>query len=121
MVDVPLVNEGTRPTVSVNDCLTVPAELVAENVIGKVPPVDGVPDNVAVPLAPARNVMPFGNDPDRVIVATGDAMVVTVNENGVPTSALAEAVLVNCAGCATVSVSCRVRIVDPLIAVTVSG
>ena len=115
---------GARPTVSVNVCLVTPAALVAVNVIWKVRPaisVDAVPESVAVPLAPARNVIPVGSDPDRVIVAAGQPVVVTVNENALPVTATAEAALVNWASCDTVSVSCCVRIVDPLIAVTVSG
>ena len=118
--DVPLVNEGTLPTVSVNDCLVTPAAFVAVNLIGNTPAVEGTPDNVAVPSVPALNVMPFGNDPV-VIVGTGEPVVVTVNEKAVPASVLAEAGLVNCGSWATVSTICRVRIVAPLIAVMVSG
>ncbi len=42
----------------------------------------GVPESVAVPLAPAEKVTPVGNVPVRVIVGAGDPVVVIENENG---------------------------------------
>jgi hypothetical protein len=66
---------------------------------------------VAVPSACDANVTPVGRAPDLVMVATGNPLEITVNENGVPTVAETAAPLVidgargTCAAANTVPLS----------------
>ena len=89
-----------------NDCVETPWEFVAVNVSGNTAgATDVVPDRVAVPLAPAVNVIPAGSAPVRATVATGEPLLVTANENGTPATAVAEAALVICGIFDTVKVN----------------
>lgn len=65
----------------------------------------GVPDNLAVPLAPAVNVTPVGKVPVRLMVAAGYPVVAMLNVKALPAAAFAEAALENAGGCATVITS----------------
>jgi len=80
-----------------------------------------VPDNVAVPLAPAAKLMPAGNVPVSVIVAAGDPLLVTANVNGAPTTAVAELALVICGTVETFRVSVWLVTPTAFVAVNVTG
>ncbi len=80
-----------------------------------------LPDNLAVPPAAAAKVMPVGNVPVIVIVATGEPVVVMMNVNADPVSAVAVAALVKAGAWATVMVICSLWVEDPLTDVTVTG
>ena len=99
VADAAVVNCGARVVVRENACVVTPPVFVAVNVSGKVLPavaMAAVPDKVAVPLAPGVKVIPVGKAPVNVITAAGEPVVVIANENGLPTTAFADAALVNC-------------------------
>ena len=69
--ELALVMAGARSTVRVKLWVTVPAELVAVMMNVEVPTVVGVPESVAVPLAPATKATSAGREPVSVITGAG--------------------------------------------------
>src|SRR5664280_87152 len=90
-----LVNFGGVPMVMVRACVTEPLALVAVRVSVEVPAVVGVPVMVAVPSPLLVKRTPVGTVPVSVMAAVGEPVVVTVKENAVPTTPVAEPALVN--------------------------
>jgi hypothetical protein len=123
VVDAALVIVTRGLTVSTNDCVTDPAELLAVNVSGNVPDTlaPGVPARVAVPLAPAVNVTPLGRVPVRVIVGTGDPVATIGKLNATPAVAVADAALVKRGAPLIVRVNAWVVAPPALVAVNVSA
>src|SRR6476619_3250688 len=86
--------DGALFTVRTNDWVAVPAELVAVNVSGNVPPAPvGMPPMLAVPFWLSVNVRPAGSAPASVIAGIGEPLATTVTLNVDPTVAVAFAAL----------------------------
>ena len=69
--ELALVMVGAWSTVRVKLWVTVPVPLVAEMMNVEVPAVVGVPERVAVPLAPVTKVTPAGRVPVAVTAGAG--------------------------------------------------
>lgn len=108
-------------TVSVKVWWDVPDELVAVNVIEKVPPVPaaGVPLSVPLPVPPVK-ATPLGRAPDSVMLGVGVPVAVIVNVPLVPTVNVVLLAVVNTGALFTVSVKLWVAgVPTPLLAVNV--
>ncbi len=121
-----LVISGACRTVRVNNWVAAaPTPLVAEIVIGYVPPVPapGVPASVAVPSPLLVNETPAGSAPvDEIVAAGGAADVVTVKVPAAPTLNVVAFALVMDVTWFTVSVKdCVALGATPFAAVRVSG
>ena len=112
---IPSSNRVAQLTVKTKFCVTVPEPFLAVMVIGYVPavPALGVPLNVS--LEP-WNVIPLGSVPDFVTVGAGKPVLVTWNENGLPTVASAEVALVMVGASLILMVSVSVAVPKLLVA-----
>src|SRR5579862_6513419 len=103
--------------VRVNDCVTVPAVLVAVKVTGQLPVTVEVPVRLALPV-PFRKVTPAGRVPDSEILGAGIPVAFTTKVNAM--SAVAEtAWAVVKAGTMSVP-KAKYRLVDPDVVVAVT-
>src|SRR5664280_1582128 len=94
-VEAALVNLVAVPITIESVAVVVPLAFLAVRVSVEVPAVVGVPVMVAVPSPLLVKRTPVGTVPVSVMAAVGEPVVVTVKENAVPTTPVAEPALVN--------------------------
>src|SRR5664280_88520 len=94
-VEAELVNLVAVPITIESVAVVVPLAFLAVRVSVEVPAVVGVPVMVAVPSPLLVKRTPVGTVPVSVMAAVGEPVVVTVKENAVPTTPVAEPALVN--------------------------